>query len=1036
MAQNDRHSGVLRGKRALATLVATTMACTLGFTGIALADSEPDELASRSAVTQASEEIVTETDANVVTGTSEQSDSTTGSTSDNGSVESQAKASSNADEPAEEASEPTDGEDELEIGESVTPEAVRGSDEGGRTQLVPANMRYLYNCASNGGWTFTVTKAGALPDDAKFISGIEIRLPLTNDHRMPDLSNGVMKADGRNLPFLVELKEEDGFQKVKFNFVNPLTADQFNEIKKFEVTADNNIGGVGLSLCKNKNARAEAIMNGAQVFFPSYSGIPDGVEPWDPGLITGGSAIVKVKVSDMHSPSGINPLPGTKLQLFKTDNPKVTRDPYVGTRPAHDKDWGTPGTPIDEKWAKCTVQPDGYCVFVVPAPEKKDKKTPGATYWVAPVEAPEGYGVFDEVRVGFSGGNGAGSWGGPWGSSYVMDYAYRTPQIYDGDVITSGSGGFMEFVRENQYTTLSIGEGVLYPRSSSGQIVMRRDNPPLPDKCGINVGLLLDTSGSMDYGSAGKTTKEQVSKFVEELRGTPIKLGFATFATEAASGIGNGKLQHVEPLEMNDAGVDNIKSKVSSVRFEGDTNWDDGLKVFGEYNSAHPDNAYDVILVVTDGNPTRSTVSRQDGPGNAGDFALLENTVLRANWVKTTGNGTRLIGVGVGEFTHGGVIDQPQDPTLSHRNMNAVFGPNGAPYPVPIKELEKKDWVTFDGTNDENLASILTGIAKAGCEASIVVEKETQEGNQEVQPGGAGWHFDASGLSEGFTFTDKPGASTLGAKTNKESQAQFRLKLDKPSLENGTITITEDLAKGEYADDGWDIAKRGEPLRNAVCVDKSKPNEPAVTVEDVDKYGFKVAGLSQTSRIHCKVLNRKADTTPSYIQVQKVDGEKPDKVLPGAEFALYPSSDTGELDYSKQIEPKDGKFEIQPGYYGMVETKAPTGYELLGAPFFFEVYDDGGKLKTRLVEKGADNKLKPVEDSGKSLAQLLDPETKQPTGVAVADKDGVFHVRVANYKTNTELPHTGGNGVVPLGLFAAVLIGLGLTGRKKATARV
>lgn len=753
--------------------------------------------------------------------------------------------------------------------------------------------------------------------------------------------------------------------------------------------------------------------------------------------LTGPKARIRVKVSGLRGPNGVTTLHGAKLQLHQADNPAVTRDPYWRNRkPAHDQHWGTPGTAIDEDWAQCTVSRDGYCTFEVPAPTKGDK-TPGAIYWVAPKEAPGGYNVIDQLRVGFSGGNsGVGR-----GNAHALDYAYRTPPIFAGETVTSGDGnsetGFMAFKRENQYTTLNE-EGVPYPRASSGQVVFRRDNPLLPDKCGINVGIVLDTSGSMGSLPFGRATsdvaRQGIYDFVGNLRNSGVNVGFTTFSTSA--GTSNTRNQIVSPIAMDDAGVNRIQRIVGSPRdrirgslsFRGATNWDDALRVIGDHNVTKLREAYDLVIVVTDGNPTRTRVDGQQGPGNAGDFSIMENTVLRSNWLKETGGKTRVVGVGVGTFQAGGIVGGAVDTTLSERNFNAGFGPNGTTNPISgPADLAQKDWMVFDGSNEEFLAQALSEVALAGCEASVIVEKEIQVLGQEIEKGGEGWSFEASGLARGFRFADAPGSPTVKKKTDANSKAEFRLTLDTPASAGGTLTITENLAEGPRPSEPWEISRRGTPARNAVCVDHSKNGSPNIDVIDQGTYGFKVSGLTNSSRIHCKVLN--VQQGDLFVSVQKVDANDKASLLDSAKFSVFPSANEATIDFNRSMAFTDGRFKVEQGLFALVETKSPQGYSLLAQPVYFEVALENGQQRIYLLERSESNLLQRASTSTLALAELIDSGTGNPaaTQSVVADATGTFHLRIADVATGS-LPKTGSGGVYPyLALAISILLaGLGL----------
>lgn len=953
-------------------------------------------------------------------------------------------ASGQPTEPPAVTPESDDAED-LEISDDPKPEAVAAGNNAtdGYTQ---GNTQWAMGCDNN--WTFTISPKEAFPGDVKYIDHIDLRFPEGNSRYLQNLESiqANIHTGGQLSRHRLELVKtvQGGEYIYRFFFDKPIPTDTLPAGTPVELTFSASMSGRNFLICERRQAAAtNELIPGFTAFYHGVSDLPAGTTPWDPNTDIGPSARLRVKVSSLRQGDEAQPLPGAQLKLHRADNPNVTHDPGAWRpRRPNDPDWGTPGSVIDEDWARCTVNNYGYCIFDVPAPEKA-RGVQGVTYWVTPAEAPDDYSAIDKLRVGFSGPNkAAGGVFTSFGNSHALDYAYRTPELFADDEVTSGEGDFMRFVRGNQYTDLTVGEGVSNARSSSGQVVFRRDNPPLPDKCGLNIGILLDTSGSMGAKAFGGAPTSEVARqglhdLVESLRGTGTKVGFQTFSSEV--GTSNARNQIPEPILMDDAGVRRIQEisgnpragRNGSLRFSGATNWDDGLKAMGEHNERNPQNAYDVVIVITDGNPTLTSVPGQSGPGNAGDFAMIENAVLRANWLKGTAGGTRLIGIGVGAFEKGGVINRPADKTISARNFNATFGPVGdVDSNYPAIDVPRQDWMTFNGRNEDQLGKALSDIAMAGCGAAVTVEKETQLPGEQVKKGGEGWHFEASGLSQGFTFEKQAGKKHVEGKTDKKSTVEFRLELDAPSRRNGTIRIAEDLGKSADNSGRWDIAKQGDPLRNAKCVETSAPGAPAVAVEDDGKYGFRLGGLKQGTRIHCKVLNVKQGTA---VQLHKVDAENRDTVLDGAQFSIFPSNNKGEMKTSNPVPVNDAKFKVQPGFYGIVESKAPAGYSLLPAPVYIEVFTDKDGEKIRLVEKDRSGVLKPVSAATSGLIDLIDPASKNPTTEAVvsADEHGVFHINIADVTTG-KLPKSGGHGVGLVGLIGAALAGAGLLlGRRK-----
>ena len=102
-------------------------------------------------------------------------------------------------------------------------------------------------------------------------------------------------------------------------------------------------------------------------------------------------------------------------------------------------------------------------------------------------------------------------------------------------------------------------------RSSLGVIQQVRDNPAMPERCGLNVALVVDLSGSM--GSQGlKTIKGVVNSVASRLQGTDTNLGLFNFAENS-------------PAKRNGS---NLSSPVSVSTQSGQAaikKWVDGLAI-------------------------------------------------------------------------------------------------------------------------------------------------------------------------------------------------------------------------------------------------------------------------------------------------------------------------------------------------------------------------------------------------------------------------------------------------------------------------
>ena len=230
---------------------------------------------------------------------------------------------------------------------------------------------------------------------------------------------------------------------------------------------------------------------------------------------------------------------------------------------------GTP--PSGSPTATCVTSASGKCSVSVPT---QSGGSGGNTlgYWVVQASVPAGWFASDVLDVGKG------------GAELPTDYK---------DL-------FVANVRSDINVPIADTSNGATPTARGNLWAASRDNPPLPDKCGLNVALLFDLSGSI--GSNITQLRAAGKSFVTALTGTPSSVAVYTFATHApASRPGNSNL----PLTSvaTTASANTVTSKINGLTVESGneagTNWDQGL-----WQIASGSARYDVTLVLTDGNPT------------------------------------------------------------------------------------------------------------------------------------------------------------------------------------------------------------------------------------------------------------------------------------------------------------------------------------------------------------------------------------------------------------------------------------------------
>jgi hypothetical protein len=460
-------------------------------------------------------------------------------------------------------------------------------------------------------------------------------------------------------------------------------------------------------------------------------------------------------------------------------------DFFAGTAGSRPSGGGTPA-------ASCVTGSSGTCTVNVP-PRSGGSGSSAAGYWVRQTSVPAGWFASPVLDVGKG------------GSEVATDYAWLfVPRV---------TGNLTIPVADTSNGSTPTARGSLWAAS--------RDNPPLPDKCGLNVALDFDLSGSI--GSNITQLRSAGRDFVRALTGTPSSVAIYTFATHApASKPGNSNL----PLTSvaTDASASTVLNKISGLTVESGkeagTNWDQGI---GQV--AASSDKYDVALVLTDGNPTFYG-PQASGPGSSTRFIEVENGIFSANAVKA--KHTTVISVGVGSGVSRAVS-----------NLSAISG-----------QVAGQDYFT---TGFDELSRLLTALAEKSCLGTVNVVKE-------VIPSDHQGDFGAAEPAPGWTFRAQPASVTpQQGVTGPNGAVSFAVSNDEK------VTLTED----EQA--GFEHVKAPSG-KNAIC---RTPGGLEVEVTDARPPGFTVEARKNLI-ITCLVYNQAvAKPKPATVIVNKtwdIDG--------------------------------------------------------------------------------------------------------------------------------------------------------------------
>ena len=218
-------------------------------------------------------------------------------------------------------------------------------------------------------------------------------------------------------------------------------------------------------------------------------------------------------------------------------------------------------------------------------------------------------------------------------------------------------------------------------------------NPALPAACGLNVMLVVDSSGSIASAGAEPAVRSALNAFIGALNDTGSDLGLIDFDTTATS------LSPLIPLSTASGSFAFFTNYANNFRGDGRTNWDDAL--FKARSSGA-----DLTLFITDGMPNEY-VNGLPHTGHTGNPSSgnrpLSFAVDHANAIKAV-DGSRMFVVGVGE-------------AAGHTTeIQAVSGTNG-----PGTNVAVNDFSLTSNFND--LAASLRALVFSLCQSSMTVTK-------------------------------------------------------------------------------------------------------------------------------------------------------------------------------------------------------------------------------------------------------------------------------------------------------------------------
>jgi uncharacterized repeat protein (TIGR01451 family) len=307
-------------------------------------------------------------------------------------------------------------------------------------------------------------------------------------------------------------------------------------------------------------------------------------------------------------------------------------------------------------------------------------------------------------------------------------------------------------------------------------------NPNLPPRCGINVMLVLDESGSIQSSGQTQTVKNATQAFLDALSGTGAKVSIIDFSSSAA-----------RPVDYTTVTPETIASTFqpyldTGYKPNGYTNWEAAFKKVHEANhqvtaaSPQPTLA-DLVVFITDGDPTaRNTATGQQTGLTEGDVTAMRPAQAEADLVKKDGSHVFALGVGAAVAKRS-----------SADRLTAVSGRDE----LPPASFSTADYTLVQDFHD--LAQALREIANQLCRASVTVTKLVDEGDGQYRAD-PGWAFAATVSTSpgGYAWLQPappPDTGPRSVVTGQDGVARFQWQ-PTDSTATSTVTIDETTKPG------------------------------------------------------------------------------------------------------------------------------------------------------------------------------------------------------------------------------------------------
>ncbi|HEY7632899.1 MAG TPA: VWA domain-containing protein [Thermoleophilaceae bacterium] len=338
-----------------------------------------------------------------------------------------------------------------------------------------------------------------------------------------------------------------------------------------------------------------------------------------------------------------------------------------------------------------------------------------------------------------------------------------------------GPGNYDVAFKPNEGDSCNGTAGSTFTLIDGLRVTKPAPNPNLPPRCGINVMLVLDKSGSIASSGQTETVKSATRAFLDALSGTGAKVSIVDFSSTAARPVGYTTVTPETIASTFDPYLAN------GYKPSGYTNWEAAFQKVREANTQGT--LADLVVFITDGDPTaRNTATGVQTGLTEGDVTAMRPAAEQADLVKSQGSHVFALGVGAAVTK----------PASAHR-LTAISGFNQ----LPPFGLSKADYTLVQDFDD--LAAALREIANALCAASVTVTKLVDEGDGQYKPD-PGWTFTATVSTDPGDYdwlqpAPPPSSGPRSETTNESGVATFQWQ-PSSSTATSTVSLDEDVKPG------------------------------------------------------------------------------------------------------------------------------------------------------------------------------------------------------------------------------------------------